>query len=47
MIEGLKNKYGHLFEDALLDEISQFGTLKDIPDGFKLIEIGQYIKFMP
>jgi len=47
MIQDLKNKYGHLFEDALLDEISQSGTLKDIPEGYKLIETGQYVKSMP
>ena len=47
MIQDLKNKYGHLFEDALLDEISQFGILKEISEGFKLIETGQYIKSMP
>lgn len=47
MIQDLKNKYGHLFEAALLDEISHFGLLKDIPEGYKLIETGQYIKSMP
>lgn len=47
MIQDLKNKYGHLFEDALLDEISQFGTLKEISEGYNLIETGQYIKSMP
>ncbi len=47
MIQDLKNKYGHLFEDALLDEISHFGLFKDIPEGYKLIETGQYIKSMP
>ena len=47
MIQDLKNKYGHLFEDALLDEISLVGLLKDIPEGYKLIETGQYIKSMP
>ncbi len=47
MIQVLKNNYGHLFEEALLDEINQFGTLKEIPEGYKLIETGQYIKSMP
>ena len=47
MIQDLKNSYGNLFEDALLDEINQFGTYKDVPEGYKLIEIGQYIKSMP
>jgi len=47
MIQGLRKNYGHLFEDALLDEISNSGTLKDIPEGYKLIDTGQYIKSMP
>ncbi len=47
MIQQLKNSYGHLFEDALLTEINQVGTYKDIPEGHKLIEVGQYIKSMP
>ena len=47
MIQDLKNNYGHLFEDALLDEISQIGQFKDVPEGYKLIETGQYIKSMP
>ena len=47
MIQQLKNSYGHLFEDALLQEIAQVGTFKEIPEGYKLMEIGQYIKAMP
>ena len=47
MIQQLKDSYGHLFEDALLQEIAQVGTFKEIPEGFKLMEIGQYIKSMP
>ena len=47
MIQDLKDKYGHLFEDALLNEINQFGTFKDIPEGYQLIDTGQYIKSMP
>jgi len=47
MIQELKENYGHLFEDALLEEISRVGTYKEIPEGFKLMEIGQYVKSMP
>jgi len=47
MIEILKNNYGHLFEDKLIEEINTIGTLKKVPEGQKLIEIGQYIKSMP
>lgn len=39
--------YGHLFENDLLEEINQVGTFKEIPEGHKLIEIGEYIKSMP
>lgn len=47
MIEELKQHYGYLFEDELLQEINNVGTYRDIPEGLKLIEIGDYIKSMP
>ncbi|MEM5565469.1 Crp/Fnr family transcriptional regulator [Psychroserpens sp. AS72] len=47
MLEELQQHYGYLFEDELLQEINNVGTYKDIPEGFKLIEIGDYIKSMP
>ncbi|WP_298781862.1 Crp/Fnr family transcriptional regulator [uncultured Polaribacter sp.] len=47
MIQELKNNYGHLFEDALLNEINQVGTFKEVSEGFKLMEIGNYVKAMP
>jgi len=47
MIVELKSKYGYLFEEALLDEIIQAGIYKKVPAGFKIMEIGQYIKSMP
>lgn len=47
MIQALKDSYGHLFEQALLEEISTVGTLKEVPEGFLLMDIGQYIKSMP
>lgn len=47
MIDELKFNYGHLFEDELLEEISNVGSLKEVPEGFKLIEIGDFIKSMP
>ena len=47
MIQELKNNYGHLFEDALLNEINQVGTFKEVPAGFKMMEIGDYVKSMP
>lgn len=47
MIQELKNSYGHLFEDALLEDIGRAGTIKEVPEGFKLMEIGQYVRTMP
>ena len=47
MKQMLKNNYGYLFEDELLDEINEVGMLKEVPEGFKLMEVGQYIKSMP
>lgn len=47
MIHELKNKYGYLFEDELLDDIVKVGIYKEIPAGNKIIEIGQYIQSMP
>lgn len=47
MIHDLKESYGHIFEDALLHEIAKAGTYKEIPEGFKMIEIGDYVKSMP
>ena len=47
MIQELTLSYGHLFENDLIEEINQVGTFKEIPEGYKLIEIGEYIKSMP
>lgn len=47
MIQELKNNYSHLFEDALLEEINQVGVLKEIPEGFKMLGIGEYVRSMP
>ena len=47
MIQELKEGYGHIFEEALINEIVQVGTFKEIPEGFKLMEIGEYLRGMP
>jgi len=47
MIQELKAAYGKLFEDELINEIVQVGTFKEVPEGFKLMEIGDYVKGMP
>ena len=47
MNQPLKQNYGHIFEEELLQEIDNVATYKEIPEGFKLIEIGEFIKTMP
>lgn len=47
MIQELKASYGNQFEEALLSEIAQVGTYKEVKAGHKLMEIGEYIKGMP
>lgn len=47
MIEALKQSYGHLFEDDLLNEIMGVGVLKEVPEGSKMMDIGDYVKSMP
>ena len=46
MNENLK-AYSHLFENALLEEISEVGITKHVAEGEKLMEIGQYVTAMP
>tara|TARA_R110002012_G_scaffold321944_1_gene552604 strand:- start:50843 stop:51553 length:711 start_codon:yes stop_codon:yes gene_type:complete len=47
MLQQLYDNYGSIFEKELLDEIVAIGTFKEVPEGYKLIEIGEYIKSMP
>ncbi len=47
MIKELKESYGQIFEEALINEIGEVGTFKEVPEGFKLMEIGEYVKAMP
>ncbi|SDE44564.1 CRP/FNR family transcriptional regulator, anaerobic regulatory protein [Pricia antarctica] len=47
MIQDLKENYGHIFEQDLLNEINKVAIIKEIPEGTKLMEIGDYIKSMP
>ena len=47
MNQALQDNYGHIFEDELLQQIDNVATFKEIPEGFKLIEIGEFIKSMP
>jgi CRP/FNR family transcriptional regulator len=47
MREELQQEYGYLFEDELLDEISQIATVRTISEQGHLIDPGQYIKSIP
>lgn len=47
MIQELKEGYGQLFEGELINEILQVGTFKEVPEGFKLMEVGEYVRGMP
>ena len=47
MIQELKSSYGRQFEEALINEIAQVGTFKEVSAGQKLMDIGEYIKGMP
>ncbi len=47
MKEELELNYGYLFEEELLEEINTVGVYRDVSEGSKLIEIGDYIKSMP
>ena len=47
MREEIKNNYGHLFENELLDEIDSIGVIKNVKAGDELIRTGQYLSAMP
>ncbi len=47
MKELLKNTYGFIFEEALMDEIAEVSSLRDFNEGDVLIDFGDYIKKMP
>jgi CRP/FNR family transcriptional regulator len=47
MIHELKSNYRQFFEEDLIEEIARVGTIKEVPQGFHLIEIGQYVRYMP
>lgn len=43
----LKDTYGFIFEDALIEEIAEVSLLRDFKEGDILIDFGDYIKKMP
>jgi len=47
MKELLKNTYGFIFEEALIEEIAEVSLLRDFNEGDVLIDFGDYIKKMP
>lgn len=47
MIQDLRKEYGQIFEEELINEIVQVGTFKEVPEGYKLMEIGDYVRGMP
>ena len=47
MIQDLKEEYGDIFEEELINKIVQVGTFKEVQEGYKFMEIGDYIRGMP
>ena len=47
MLEKLQEQYGYLFEDSLIQEIAEVCHYLEVPEGSKLMKIGDYIKSMP
>lgn len=47
MIDTLKETYGYLFEEKLIEEIAQVATFKNFSEGDVLIDFGDHIKKMP
>ena len=47
MLQELKEGYGSIFENELINEIVQVGTFKEVPAGFKLMDVGEYVRGMP
>ena len=47
MIVALKNLFGEIFEEALLEEIPRVGTLREVPADFEFMDIGEPIKGAP
>lgn len=47
MIKDLNHVYGGIFESALIQEINQVGTYREIEAGTEIIRTGEYIKSIP
>jgi CRP/FNR family transcriptional regulator len=47
MLDTLKENYGYVFEEKLIEEIAQVSKILDFKEGDVLIDFGDYIKKMP
>jgi CRP/FNR family transcriptional regulator len=47
MINDLNHIYGSIFESALIQEINQVGTYREVEAGTEIIRTGEYIKSIP
>ncbi len=47
MIELLKETYGFIFEEKLIEEIAKVSLLRDFKEGDVLIDFGDYVRKMP
>ena len=47
MLEALEANYGYLFENELIQEISEVGHVKEIPAGELLLDYGNHIRWIP
>lgn len=47
MLDELKKSYSGILEDELLEEISEAGTLKTFHENERIIDYGEYVKFLP
>lgn len=47
MILELKQLFGNIFEEELIHEIAKVGTLREVPQDYMLIDIGEQIKGIP
>ena len=47
MILELKQLFGAIFEEELIHEIAKVGTLREVPEDYMLIDIGEQIKGIP
>jgi len=47
MIESLTEAYSFIFEKELIEEMAEVGHLKSVKAGEKIIEIGDYVTYMP